>query len=88
MFAFRNLAVILCLGNDLLKIITDCFRKAGGVDSDQVRFIDHKDVVDRRHEICLPSEYRSAFRERACCSHDRFLVMAGQGAAMIRAAPL
>ena len=82
-FSFRNLAVNLCLGDNLLQVVPDRFRKTGRVDGNQVRLVDSKDIVDCRYKVCLASEYRGAFRERACCSHDRLFVMACQGAAMV-----
>ena len=55
---------------------------------DDLGVIDGEDGFDGRQQIGLPAEDRAAFGEGTGGRENRFLIVAGQGAAMIRAAAL
>ena len=86
--AFRHLAFADGLGHDLHHVVADRLRQAGGVNGDHIRVIDPEDGLNRRQHVRLSAEDRRAFGERAGRRHHRLLVVAGQRAAVIRAAAL
>ncbi len=87
-FAFGYAAVGPGFVDDLGDVVADGFRQAGGMHRDDIRLVDRKDVVDGLQQVGLAAEHRGAFGKGAGGSHDRLLVVPGEGAAVVGVAPL
>ncbi len=88
MLALGYLAIVFRLLCDLLKIIADGFRQAGGVHCNDIGVVHRKDGVYGGQQVGLSSEHRGSFGKRAGCCHHRLFVVTGEHAAVVRAAAL
>ena len=87
-FSGGNLSLVLRLRNDLGDVVSDGFRKACGVYSDNIRLVHAEHIGNGLEQIGLPAENRRAFGERTSGRHNRLFVVPRERAAMVRAATL
>ena len=87
-FAFGNDFFLLGLLDHHRNVVADDFGQTGRVNRDNLRIVNREDVGQRLGHVGQAAEHGRAFGERTRRGDDRFLEVARQMAAVIRAAAL